>query len=111
MINETSEYIQLRQPEMVYGQKNLLESQLGMLSVSKRFKEYQKLRRDDLVLRIALKNKIEETAKLLDELDKMLPKTKPSYQKPIIPGLALKKGKTSLEQEIDFIRAKLAKLK
>ena len=111
MTSETSEYVQLQQPEIVYGQKNLLESQLGMLSVSKRFKEYQRLRREELVLRIALKNKIEETKRLLDELDKMLPKTKISYQKPIMPGLAIKKGKTSLEQEIDFIKAKLAKLK
>src|SRR3989344_2544690 len=107
----TSEYVQLQQPEIVYGQKNLLESQLGILSISKRYKEYQRLRKEELVLKVALKSKIESIKNILSSLDKMLPKTKMALEISSLKMILPKRSKATLEQEIDSIRTKLSKLR
>ena len=62
----TSEYIKLTYPEAVYGKKNLLHSQLGLLTSVKRVEEFKKLRSQELKLKIELKRKLEEAKESLN---------------------------------------------
>lgn len=109
-----TEYVKLSKPEVLYGQKNLLQVQLSLLEISKHYKAYQELRKQELLLKISLKNKIEQAKESLAILEKMLPKIK-------LPGRDQQQKKESLEifskkdlslqEEIDYIRQKLSKLK
>ena len=108
----TTEYIKFSVPERIYGDKNLLHSELELLGIIKRIRNYKKLRKDDLILKLTLKKKIEEFLDNLQLLDRLLPQDK-------LPGLDRKKreeelmemkGELSLEQEIEVIRRRLEKL-
>ncbi|MBU0466627.1 MAG: hypothetical protein KKF39_03030, partial [Nanoarchaeota archaeon] len=107
-----SEYIRLSPPEKDYGKKHLLSSQLELLNLIQSFQKYRSLRNEELVLKVALKNKTEETLTWIDKLERILPKA--HYKVPV--GLAGEKErkkrerKLSLQEEIDKIRAKLGKL-
>ncbi len=106
-----SEYIRLSNTERVYGEKNLLQAQLEILSIIKRSQAYTKLRKEELVLRIVLKNKIAEILNLLMLLDKILPKTKVVKKNEKGESeIIFDKERFTLEQEIDKIRAKLESL-
>jgi len=72
----TSEYLKLNYAEAVYGKKNLLHSQLGLLTSVQNLEKYRKLREEELVLKIALRKKLEESKELLDAFERLLPKTK-----------------------------------
>ena len=107
-----TEYVKFSGLESKYGQKNLLYGELGLLSIVRRIKEFNKLRQEEIVFRLTLKKKIEEFLENLQLLDKLLPQDK-------LPGLDKKKseeelmkmkGELSLEQEIEVIRRRLEKL-
>jgi hypothetical protein len=111
-----SEYVKISYPEKVYSQKNLLQSQLETLTNIKRLREYTKLRKEELVLQIALKKRIEDILELLKLLDKLLPQTNLKLEKSpehtrqeIILDKEEKKNLT-LEQELEAIRRKLSNL-
>ena len=111
------EHVLLKSDEKSYGEKQLLNSQLEILKALKRFDAYKTLRSEELMLKIALKNKINDAMKSLDLLDKLLPKPTIKQEK------AHKKkhySKTerhqqshsnSLEKEAREIKEKLARLR
>ena len=103
------EYVKLSAPEIFFSKKNLLQSQIESLNVLKRFKEYQRLRREEFVLKVALKSKIDEAKNLLLLLNKLLPVTslKEEYEK----DDSFRKAKLSLEEEIEYIKRKLERLR
>ena len=70
----TTKYVRLSPNERVYGQKGLLQSQLASLSLKKHFQFYTLLRKEELLLKIKLKNKVKETLDSLSLLDKVLPR-------------------------------------
>ena len=106
------EYVRLSKPEVFYGEKNMLQSQIELLNITKRFREYQKLRREELIFKIALKNKFEEARNTLLAFNKMLPKTPNIKKLKEEKEYALfDKKKLTLEQEIEKIRSKLEKLR
>jgi hypothetical protein len=106
-----AEYVKFSGAERLYGEKNILHSELEVLNFVKGIKEYKEVRKESLILRIALKNKLEELDEAMKMLDKLLPKDMP-------PGISLTKRmdekmgrkNISLEQEIEVIRRRLAKL-
>lgn len=110
-----TEYVKLSRSEKNYGQKNLLQAQLSLLEVTKHCKAYQDFRKEELILKITLKNKVDQVKENLAILDKILPKTKfmdkheskDSREKSDI----FAKKDLSLEQEIDKIRRKLSSLR
>lgn len=116
-----SEYLKLTVPEINYGEKNLLQTQLGIINITKRFKEYEKLRKEELLLKIHLKSKIEELNNSLSFFDKLLPKVQIPKEKeiktdPLFPEQEKEEKeemhkRLSMDQELEEIKRRLANIK
>jgi hypothetical protein len=108
----TTEYVKFSAPEKIYGQKNMLRSELESLEVVKRIRNFKKLRKEDLVLRLALKKKIQESLENLKTLDKLLPHSKMAglRKRKVQEDLEEDEENLTLEQEIEVIRRKLNSL-
>ena len=110
-----TEYVKFSGPESVYGQKYLLHSELDLIGIVKKIKNYKKLRQEELVLRVALKEKIDSFLESLKMLDKLLPHDKlPGLSKKRhahdVPGVTQDRESLSLEQELEIIRRRLERL-
>ena len=100
------EYVRLSDTEQLYGEKILLESQLSLASLLKKVKSYHKTRNEELLLKIALKKKLDEAKNDIKILEKLLPKVKsPEEEKTKIQ----KAKPSSIESEIAELKRKLAK--
>lgn len=104
------EYIKIDSTEKVYGQKNLLKSQLELISVIKALENYKKQRNEELILKISLKNRLSELKSALEVLDKILPKPTITPAKETIIKFDEPRKKLSLEQEAEEIKRKLLML-
>jgi hypothetical protein len=107
-----SEYIKVVNEEMGYGEKNLLQSQLALINIIKRYKNYESLRKEELSLKIHLKQKIEELKNDLSFFERLMPKV--ILQKDDLP-LSQEEAKESmkklsLEQELNAIKKRLLQL-
>lgn len=105
------EYVKLSGVERYYGQKNFLQSELELLHLVKGFKEYKKLRHDELMLKVSLRSKLSEVLELIKKLEKQLPKTdyKPKVERKHEIG-GKKKISLSLQEEITEVQEKLRRL-
>ena len=108
------QYIKLSGDEKNYGEKKLLQSRLDLISNLKHLREYKKIRREEIVLKIALKNKVKEVQDLLDSFRSLLPKVKlqkeSSMEKEIDIVAKETKEISTLDQELEEIRNKLERL-
>ena len=108
-----SEYVKISSPEKRYGEKHLLSAQLELLDLIQRFGKYKNLRNEELVLKVTLKNKIEETVNLIEKLERLLPRA--SYQAPTPEEKEKerkkKERKLSLQEEIEKVKEKLMKIR
>ncbi len=110
----SSEYVRFFGREALYGEKYLLTAELGVLGFIKRLRNYKKLRQEELILKIALKKKIDEVEEKLEIFDKLLPHTKMAglIKKPTPKEYNLDdKEDLTLEQEVERIRRKLETLR
>jgi len=108
-MSSKSEYVKISKIEKSYGEKNLLQSQLGLALLLKNVKKYHQSRREELLLKIQLKKKIEEVNNILKNLEKILPKIKlPEGEEKA--ETRKKKRSLTLGDEIREIREKLSKL-
>lgn len=108
------EYVRLAPPESLYGEKYVLYSELGLLSIVKRVRNFNKLRQEELVLRLAVKKRVSEIKECLELLDKLLPHDKLAGLKKEAKakeGASGEKGEISLEQELEMIRRRLENLR
>lgn len=108
------EFVRLAQGTLVYGKKNLLNTQLSVLNIIKNLAKFKTIRTEELVLKIALKNKIEEAKSNLLLLEKLLPKAagKNGQQEEIKEvDEEHEKKRHTLEEELAEIRRKLEQLK
>ena len=109
-----AEYVKFSGSETMYGMKNLLHSELDLLGFVKRIRTYKKLRKDELVLRLALKNRFEEIIEELKVLYKLLPHDKfamlEEKKKKSKEETAEEKEVLTLEQELEVIRRRLDRL-
>ena len=104
----SSEYVKLSRPEITYAQKNLLQSQIEILDILKNYRIYQKLRQEELLLKVALKNKIEDVKNNIIFLERLLPRAHlPKEEKKTTESNILREEDLSLEQEIDIIKQKI----
>jgi hypothetical protein len=71
-----TEYVKIKTPEIVYGETNLLQSQLNLINLLKQYQEYERLRKEEIFLKIDLKKKIGEASEFLDNLSKILPESR-----------------------------------
>jgi len=109
----SSQYVKLSKPEIVYSQKNLLRTQIEVLNILKSYKVYQRLRKKEFMLKIELKNKINEVKDNIILLEKILPKmllNNMEKNKPISTAI-MREEDLTLEQEVERIRQKLSRLK
>lgn len=105
-----SEYVRLSPPENNFGQKNLLGAQLELLNLIKSFHKFRVLRDEELILKITLKNYIEETKKQVLSLERILPRAEYKEKGEDGEEEDKKNRKLTLEEEIAKVRAKLSKL-
>ena len=61
---------------MIFGETNLLQSQLNLLTILKQYQAYEALRKEELFFKIELKKKLGEAKEFLDSLSKSLPESK-----------------------------------
>ena len=95
------EYVKISPQEQFYGKKNLLQSQYDMINSFKHQKEYSKLRKQEITLKIRLKKKIEEALSSIQKLDRTLPKS----------GKIVKsRSNLSYQNELELIKHKLEQL-
>ncbi len=117
----STEYVKLDPYEKMFGEKGLLEAQLSLLNALKSYKQYEKIRQEELLLKISLRRKITETQEELSTLNKLLPKVPvETDENDFLPkGFkefgepAKEKQETSsrkIELELDDIKRKLERL-
>jgi len=71
----STEFVRLTSPELVYGETNLLQSEMNLLTMLKQYQEYEFLRKEELFLKVELKKKIGEMREHLNALAKLLPES------------------------------------
>ncbi|MBX4212036.1 hypothetical protein KW787_01090 [Candidatus Pacearchaeota archaeon] len=107
----SSEYVRISVSEKFYGQKNLLHAQLELLNNIKHLKEYIRLRKEELVLRVSLKNKLDDAIVSLEALSKILPKGNfVTHNQKIREDMITDKDVITIEEELDEIKKKLSRL-
>ena len=109
----SSEYVKISREEILYGKKNFLKAQLDVLGIIKRYLTYQKLRKEEFLLKIELKNKVEETRNSILMFERGMPRTYPAEndKKKKIQLEKESEQEISLEKEIELIREKLIRLR
>jgi len=112
----TSEFVRLTPPESIYAEKNLLYSELEVLTSSKHLINYRSLKKEENQLKIILKQEIKTALDILKSVDKSLPKMKiPESELPskIISSSPQEEkdvDSDELESELQRIKAKLSSL-
>jgi len=118
------EYVKIDTPEINYREKNLLQSQLGIINITKKFKEYERLRKEELLLKIHLKSKIEELKNSLSFFDRLIPKLpkekeeikeKANQETPAFPEQEKEQKEETrkrllIDKELEEIKARLSRL-
>jgi len=109
-----SEYIGFNHAEHSAGQANLLQMELEVLNITRAFREYEKWRKGEFVLKIALKNKVDEVIELVTKLQSYFPKTdfkmSGDMKDKIIEEKTHDVKSLTLEGEIERIQRKLRML-
>jgi hypothetical protein len=105
------EYVHITPEEQKYAQKNLLQSQIEVLTIMKRYQAYKQLRKKELILKSALKRKVTELNEELKILDRALPSVHTAAQtkEKVNAQIPIKK-RSDLESEIIDIKRKLERL-
>ena len=110
-----TEYVGFSHSEKKFGQKSFLMAQLEILDSLRNIGEYKKLRQEELVLKIALKMKINEMFQKLEELNRLMPKSSFKVETPEDKILKIEKEKKviregELGEEIARIRRQLERI-
>ena len=125
------EFVKLTSQEKTYTEKSLLEIQAQFISILQHLTSYHNARDEELKLKIALRNKIEESKEFLDTLDKSLPKSQfkdnqvpaikaaqvktlspPQQYEPLLPAMPSPEEtkEQKLDRELAEIKRKLSRL-
>lgn len=105
------EYVKLISSEQVYAKKELLMSQMEILSIMKRYQKYKDLRKQELALKSMLRRKVLEINEELRLLDRLLPRTRIEKIEVDTAKLATRSVKRrDLEAEIEEIKRKIERL-
>lgn len=109
----SSEYIRIESQDRNYAERVFLSSQMNLLNTIKNLKEYKKLRKEEIILKISLTALLEETLQEISVLDKILPRTQPK-EKISFPIQAEEKEEVSesmsINRELEIIKQKLLRL-
>ena len=103
-------HIKLDYDDAVYGKKELLNSELNILKILKRFRSYQLLRRKESIAKSKLRNQLQSIKARIKNLDETIPTKKISKSKEKKKTLAEDKESIGIRDELDEIRRKLEEL-
>jgi hypothetical protein len=111
-----NEFVRISDSERIYGAKTLLQTQVSSINLIKHFGEYEKLRKEELMLRIGLKTKVEQALQSINSLARGLPKTVFAEENIVeqnlfTPFIKEEHKKRTVDDELDEIRRKLLALR
>ena len=105
------EYVKINPEEQKSAQRTLLQSQIEILTIAKRYQKFKELRKRELTLKAALRRKVTELHEEIKIIDMALPNLKtrsPETEKAkAVSGM---KERSDLESEIGEIKRKLERL-
>lgn len=105
------EYVKLIASEQGYAKRELLLSQMEILSIMKRYQKYKELRKQELALKSILRRKINEINEEVRLLDKTLPRaTKEKREEETLSIVGKVVKRRDLESEIEEIKRKIQRL-
>ena len=112
------EYIRVGSRERMHGQRELLQSQIEILTILKRYQKYKTLRKQELDMKNAFNRLVSEVQEEMKILDKHLPHVHKAYlqkqdsprEKPTSNASQETKERNDLEMEIRSIKDKLSSL-
>jgi len=103
-------HIRLEYEEAIEGKRELLESQINLLEILKRVKNYKILRKRELILKGKLKNSLSLLSSEINQIQSHLPESEGELGiKEVMTKQETEKDK-NLEAQLQEIREKLAKL-
>jgi len=109
-------HVRLEYEEAVEGKKQLLSSEVNLLEVLKRLKNYQNLRRQELILKDKLKKEFFALRHEINQVNSSFPeaeeniKIKSTAEKKAKYGPEETKKQKNIEAQLQDIRDKLSKL-
>jgi hypothetical protein len=105
------EYIKLDPSEQMAGKKDLLHSQMEILSIMQRYQKYKQYRKEELALKSLFKKKVAELTEEMKMVDKLIPKGYAPKPEPETSKIQMaEKSRFDLEAEIEAIKSKIARL-
>ncbi len=104
-------YAMISAPEKSYGEESLLQTQMALLNSLNRLRDYRKLRKEEINLKVSLKSKIDEVFVLISELRKMFPKVEKKTESDDIFEDFRDREDLSVRDEIERISMKLERLR
>ena len=110
-----TEYIKISSEELTYSQKNILESQIDVISLMRTISNYKKLRTEEIMAKLQFKEVIEQLKENMNYLDKLLPNSE-FLEDFTNNNITVEKKQEitksiAMETELDSIKARLAGLK
>ena len=107
-----NKYFKLDFNQAVSAKKDLLSSQIGLINVIKRINQYKLLRKKERVIKSQLRMSLEILREKINLMQSTLPEKNFNEKKPKIMKTLSKEIKKSrnLQDELDDIKAKLARL-
>lgn len=106
-------FVRFEYNEELEGKKELLSSQINLLDLLKKLRNYKSLRKRELILKDKLKEKLVSLKKELDNLEAYLPADEKTEKEPTEKGTRRKHGeieKGNIKKQLADIQNKLAKL-
>ena len=106
------EYVGITPSEQLAGKKNLLRSQMEILSIVRRYQKYKQYRKEELALKSIFRKKILEVNEEFKIIERLMPRTHVEQRiEQANKNLEISaKKKYDLEAEIEEIRRKLESL-
>lgn len=103
-------HIRLEYEEVVEGKRELLESQINLLEILKRVKNYKILRKRELILKGKLKNSLSLLNSEINQIQSHLPESEGELEiKEVMTKQETERDK-NIESQLQEIREKLARL-
>src|SRR3989344_58866 len=104
-------HVRIDYDEAIDSKRDILNTQINLINMQKAIESYSDLRKDESVLKLGIKSKLNSALSKLNSFKKIMPKVhEKKEEKERINDMIEKPKTNSLEQELREIQKKLAKL-
>lgn len=105
-------HIKFNYEDAISGKKSLLSSELNLLQILRKIRNYKMLRKKELTEKTKLKKSLSELKSKIDDLSSTFPKREEKIIEMPKPVKTKKETKhTAIQRELDEIKRKLERLK